>query len=127
MITALYAGLIALMLVALSLNVIRMRRRDHVSLGDGGNKVLQRRIRAQGNLAEYGPIGLIVLFLLEGGDASDWVVHALGATFVVARAMHAIALSSATPQPLFRTLGMVLTLNVLILGGIGVILVAAGI
>ena len=54
-ITSLYSGIIGLLLVILSARVILTRRRLRISLGSGGDAVLERRIRAQGNLAEYVP------------------------------------------------------------------------
>lgn len=127
MITALYAGLLALLLVFLSLNVIRIRRSDGISTGDGGNKLLARRVRAQGNLAEYAPVFLITLFLIEGGGTSGWAVHALGVLFLLGRVMHATAFSSLTLRPFCRVGGMVITLTALILGGLGAILAALGV
>jgi uncharacterized membrane protein YecN with MAPEG domain len=61
----LYAGLLALWLVVLSLRVIQARRAARVSLGDGGNRALQRAIRGQANFAEYVPIALLLLLILE--------------------------------------------------------------
>ena len=48
-ITALYAGLAALLLVFLSWRVVQARQRAGVPLGDGGDAVLTQRIRVQGN------------------------------------------------------------------------------
>lgn len=63
-ITSVYAAAIALLLLALSWRVIEARRAGRVSLGDGGDRALLRRIRAQGNCAEYAPMGLILLALV---------------------------------------------------------------
>ena len=60
-VTPLYAALLALWFVVLSLHVIRCRREARVSLGDGGNGRLQRAIRAQANFAEYVPLALVLL------------------------------------------------------------------
>lgn len=124
MIVTLYAGLLALLFVFLSLNVIRLRRGAHISLGDGGNDVLQRRIRAQGNLAEYGPLGLLLLFLMETGGAGGLMLHGLALVFVVARCMHAAALTSPTPRSFLRVGGMVATLSVIIVAAFGCILLS---
>ena len=64
-VTALYAGILGLWLVLLSTRVILARRSEKVSLGHGGNVSLERRMRAQGNLAEYAPMALILIGALE--------------------------------------------------------------
>ena len=77
-ITPLYGGLIGLLLVSLSVRVILRRRSAHVSLGDGEDKNLLKRMRVQANCAEYAPIGLILLAMAELQGAPGWVVHLLG-------------------------------------------------
>jgi uncharacterized membrane protein YecN with MAPEG domain len=62
-ITALYAALLTMLFVVLSVRVIAMRRGSGAALGDGGNPELLRRIRVQGNFAEYVPLGLVLLRL----------------------------------------------------------------
>ena len=68
-ITALYAGLLALLFLALSINVIRYRRGEQVSLGDGGKRKLARGIRAHGNFAEYVPLVLVLMSIAELSQA----------------------------------------------------------
>jgi len=46
-----YAGLVALLFLYLSSRVIRVRRGQRISLGDGGDEAMAQRIRAQGNCA----------------------------------------------------------------------------
>ncbi len=77
-ITPLYAGLIALLFVALSYRVITVRRGNKISLGDAGRSDMAYRIRAQANCAEYAPMGLILLAMAEMQGAPGWVVHILG-------------------------------------------------
>lgn len=112
-IVTLYAGLLGLLYLPLAANVIRIRRADRISLGDGGNTLLERRIRAHGNFAEYVPIALILIALAEAGGSPPWLIHGLGIALVIGRAMHAFALSSLTLRLRARVGGMVLTLNVI--------------
>jgi hypothetical protein len=77
-VTPLYAGLLGLLFVILSLRVITTRFTARVTLGDGGDKMLAKRIRVHGNFAEYAPMGLILLTLAELQGAPLWVVHLLG-------------------------------------------------
>lgn len=109
-ITPLYAGLIALLFIVLSIRVIKVRRGERISLGDGGDSNMTYRIRAQANLAEYAPLALILLAMSEMQGAPAWVVHILGLMLLIGRLMHGWAMSQ-TPQNLrFRVYGMLLTL-----------------
>ena len=91
-ITLLYAGLLSLWLLVLSVRVIAIRSQG-ISLGDGGNPVLLRRIRAHGNFAEYVPMILVMIGFLEISHFSALWIHLLGGTLVVSRLLHGYALS----------------------------------
>ncbi len=117
-ITALYAGLLALLLVALSVNVIRMRWQYRQGLGDGGHQTLARAVRVQGNFIEYAPLGLILVGLLELAGFYPWVVHVLGVSLVAGRIAHGWGLNHSDGPSIGRALGMFLTFSVLILGGV---------
>ena len=60
-----YVALSCLILSKLSMNVIKLRRQGKISFGDDGDRVLMRRIRAQGNFIEYTPIFLLSLIAIE--------------------------------------------------------------
>ena len=64
-ITGLYAAALALLFVVLSARVITVRRANKVSLGDGGDADLLARVRAQGNFAEYAPLGIVLILIAE--------------------------------------------------------------
>jgi len=114
MVTALYAGLIALLYLFLSYNVVLARRSQRVSVGDGGDKLVRKRMRTHANCAEYAPIGLILLMLVEMQGMPLWLVHVFGLILLAGRLSHAYGFGS-TPQivPL-RKLGMYLTLLMII-------------
>ena len=80
--TALYAGILALLLMYLSFGVIKLRKSQRVSIGDGGNEDLKRAMRVQANCAEYAPISLILIALVEATGWSLWFVHGLGIALV---------------------------------------------
>lgn len=107
MISALYAGILALLIVWLSFNVIKLRRANKVILGDGGVPQLQNAIRAQGNATEYIPITLILLILLELSGANVWFVHVGGIAIIMGRVIHAKGLLSESLR--YRVLGMQMT------------------
>jgi uncharacterized membrane protein YecN with MAPEG domain len=109
----LYAGLLALFFCALSVRVIGYRR-GGISLGDGGNPELNRAIRGHANFAEYAPLALLLLALLELSHISVYVLHALGLTLLAARLLHGYALSYTRKFAFGRVWGTGLTLLVLV-------------
>ena len=95
MVTPLYAGLLVLLFIGLSLRVIRSRRGREISLGDGGNPAMLRVIRGHANFVEYVPLALLLMLILEISRFSIYVLHALGILLVVGRLLHGYALSFA--------------------------------
>ena len=59
-IVPIYAAIFAVMLVVLSVRVARCAP-VRIAIGDGGNIILRRRIRVQGNFTEYVPLALLLL------------------------------------------------------------------
>lgn len=112
MISSLYAAMLALLIVWLSLRVIKLRREKKVRLGDGGEPELQAAIRAQGNATEYIPISLILLVLLELSGAHAALVHSGGIAVLVGRILHARGLLTESLR--YRILGMQVTIFTLI-------------
>lgn len=110
--TSIYAGFCGLMLCWLALQTIKLRRANKVKLGDGGVAELQAAIRAHGNFAEYMPIVLILLFLLEYNGAHPVIVHVIGIAFMVGRYTHAKGILNDNLRQ--RVAGMGFTLNILI-------------
>ena len=117
-ITPIYAGLIGLLFVYLSARVILRRRAAGISIGDGADKDLSKRIRVQANCAEYAPIALLLLALTELQGAPVWVVHLLGLALLGGRLAHAYGLGR-TPQVIaFRVSGMALTFLVILVAAV---------
>lgn len=96
----------------MALQAIKARLANRIKLGDGGNFVLQSAIRAHGNFAEYMPIVLILLFLLEYNGMYYLVIHAVGVAFLIERWIHAQGL--LTDNLRYRMHGMGFTLAILI-------------
>jgi uncharacterized membrane protein YecN with MAPEG domain len=124
-ITPLYAGLLTLLFVVLSIRVIGMRRAAGVGLGDGGNRVLLRRQRAHGNFAEYVPLALVLMALAELQHLPPWLLHAIGLLLLAGRAAHAYGLSQEPELTKGRVAGMALTFAALIAGALGNLAMAA--
>ncbi len=117
-VTALYAALLALLFLLLSRNVIVIRRRQRIAIGDEGDPGLLRRIRAQGNFAEYVPLALILMAFAEIQGLQPLVVHGLGLALLVGRALHALGLSRSPEDYRFRIAGMTLTFVVLVVSAL---------
>jgi uncharacterized protein len=117
-ITALWAGLLGLLMLALAINVVRARVTEKVGFGDGGNVVMLQRIRVHANFTEYVPMGLVLMLVLELNGASHGLLHTLGASLFAARLLHAFGLGSSTGTTPGRFGGTVLTwLTVLVASG----------
>jgi hypothetical protein len=111
-VTPFYAGLLALWFLVLSLRVIQ-RRQGGIPLGDGGDAGMLRVIRGHANFAEYVPLILLLMALLELGHTSVYLLHALGFALLVARLLHGYALSFTQFFRFGRFVGAGLTLFVL--------------
>lgn len=117
----LYASLLALLLVALSYNVVRLRQQHQIGIGSGSVQSLERAIRAHANFCEYVPMALVLLVLIEiGGNVPAWALHVLGLLLLVGRIAHAIGLSRTAGASRARVVGTVLTWTVLLISsGVG--------
>jgi len=115
------AGLLGLLAVALALNVGLMRGRKRINLGDGGDAEMQAAVRAHGNLVEFAPLTLLMIYM-----ASDFygfrMVAALSVVLLVARVLHAGGMLGLIPKGrLLGTLG-----STAILGITSILLAIAG-
>ena len=117
-ITPIYAGLLAPLMIGLTARVIMRRREAKVSVGDGGDKDLIKRMRVQANCAENVPLGLVLLLVVELAGAAPVMVHALGLMLVAGRIMHAVGMGSTPQIVILRIIGMFLTLTMLGLSAI---------
>lgn len=125
-VTALYAGLLALLYVILSARVILVRRGERISVGDGGNSELLRRVRVHANFAEYAPMAIVLMGLAESSKADPRLLHGLGMALVIGRVVHAVGLSPAASIMPLRVGGMVLTFAVIIVAAVQCLLRSAG-
>ncbi len=116
--SSIYFGLLALLLVVLSVRVIQLRYRYKVEIGDGGVPELQRAIRAHANFIEYVPIALLLILMADLVGHQKWVVHVLGIALLVGRLAHAFGFTTGQGPNLGRGLGVGLTMLVLIAGAV---------
>ena len=113
--TSFYAGLLAVFYVLLSFRIILMRKEFKVGIGHGDKKELHRAIRVHGNFAEYVPLALFLILLLELNKADDWVLHSLGTMLLFGRLLHAMGLSKSAGTSMPRFLGGVLTYSMMLI------------
>lgn len=107
-ITLTIAAAAALLHIWLSFRVGQLRRRFSISVGDGGNEPLSRRMRAHANFGENTPIFLVLLALLEIGGANEIFLWVAGILFVLSRILHAFGMDKEGANPL-RAIGIVLS------------------
>jgi uncharacterized membrane protein YecN with MAPEG domain len=117
LITATYVAILALFYAVLSLQVVRLRRRNRVGFGDGGNTALRCAIRAHAHFAEYVPIIALMAAMLEMPSLTASQMHALMGSLLVARFLHPLGIYAKPGTLQFsigRVGGMVVTIFVMI-------------
>lgn len=117
-VTAIYAGLLALMMVFLAALVVRLRGKHRVTLQDGGNPDMMRGIRVFGNFAEYVPMALVLMMLAESAGTPSWALHGLGVALITGRVAHALGLRHDRGTTPGRFVGMNLTWGVIVSAGL---------
>lgn len=118
---SLYAGLLTLIGVWLTLHVGRKRGQLGISIGDGGNPKMVRAMRGQANFVESVPLALVLILATALLGAPSWVVHLLGIPLVIGRVLHALHFTADDAPGWQRGAGAGLTLLVLVLGALGVV------
>jgi uncharacterized membrane protein YecN with MAPEG domain len=116
--TALYAGMLGLLLVVLSMMVIRQPVKAKVDLFDGGDPQLGQAIRVQGNLTEYLPLALILMAVIEINGTPDLYLHIGGSAMLIARLLHAYGLSKTSGVSVGRFIGTIGTFIVIAVAAI---------
>ncbi|MEQ9333949.1 MAPEG family protein [Thalassobaculum sp.] len=124
-VTPIYAGILGILFLALSLRVIGRRRTARVGLGDGGDRVLFRVQRAQANFAEYVPLILLLMTVAELQGTGNWALHAIGILLLVGRAVHAVGFGREPEIPGARVAGMAMTFTALGFAALASLLPAA--
>lgn len=113
MVTLVTAGCCGLLYFVLSLRVVLGRQAHKVMLGDGGHDALLARIRAHANFAEYVPIILILMGLIEMRTGVTEMLTSTGVLLFLIRIAHALGMARPAPNP-FRIAGAAGTWIILI-------------
>jgi uncharacterized protein len=116
------AGAAAILHIWLSSRVVRARAPLKISVGDGGNETVMRRMRAHANFAENMPVFMILLALTELAGGNKWVLWAAGIAFILARIAHGFGMDRASLRR-WRMVGMMLsTVLILVLAGYAILI-----
>jgi uncharacterized membrane protein YecN with MAPEG domain len=93
-VTAFAAGVLGLLFLILSYRVVQVRQSAKVELGDGGDTLLLARIRAHANFAEYVPICLILIGVVEiSYDEAPVALWGIALALIVVRIAHALGMA----------------------------------
>jgi uncharacterized protein len=109
MITLLYAGFCALLVVFLAVRVAQWRFRHKIGLGDGGDRELLKRVRAHANAIENVPLALILLGGMELNGFPEPMIHGFGSVLLFSRMAHAWGLSHSSGTSRGRLFGSAFT------------------
>lgn len=118
MITGIYAAILGLIFVFLSIRVVKTRRRHRIALGYGEATELVRNARVHGNFAEYVPLSLLLIYFLEISLAPSGLVHGLGIVLIISRCVHAYGVSQVDEDHRFRVTGMSGTFAVIVIASL---------
>ena len=96
-ITALYAGILALIVIALAINVTAHRVKLRVPLGDGGNA------------AEYIPLAIALMLIYELNSGSHLGLHVIGIALIAGRVIQTWGMWATDMTNIGRQIGQSLT------------------
>ena len=111
----------ALLNLWLSVRVGRVRTKEKVFVGDGGNELVMRRMRAHSNYVENTAFVLILLALVELGLGSSMWLWGVGALYLVGRILHAIGMDGMMWGRMVGTIITMLTQLGLALGALAIV------
>jgi len=115
-ITLFFAAAAALVNFWLGMRCGQVRMAEKINHGDGGNALLQRRMRAQLNFAENTPIILILFAALELAGANDMFLAIVAPLYIIARICHGLGMDADSSK--LRGIGVMVTmLTAVVLSG----------
>ena len=115
MITLFYASLLTLLALTLAFLTGRQRFKTGTNLGLGEDFGMLQITRAHGNLIENALFFLVLLFLLETvAQIPNIYLLIMGDVFLLARIAHAYGITRADGKSIFRAIGALATILVLL-------------
>jgi uncharacterized protein len=112
-VTPLYAALLGLMYIMLSVRTVHLRRTLKIAIGDRGSPEMLRAMRVHANFAEYVPLTLLLIMMLEMRGGSFYMIHLLCLVLIAGRVIHAIGVSRVDEDYRLRVFGMAMTFSAL--------------
>lgn len=120
------AAAAALINMWLGMRIGRLRHQTHISVGDGGNELMIRRMRAQANFHENTPIALILIGLIEAaGKGGVWLAP-VAALFMLGRVMHGVGMDGGKFEQAGRGLGILSSMLVILGLAVVAVLISLG-
>ena len=113
-VTLIFAAIFGFMHVVFTLRVGNYRFKSKISLGDGGDRELLKRVRAQGNFIENVPIALLLILLNDLDGAEDNTLMLMGSILLVSRLTHYLTIVTVKLPWILRPLSMLGTLGTII-------------
>lgn len=110
--TLIYAGVLGLLLVILSFNVMQNWVRV-TGEGQQTDRDMRRAERVLSSFVEYVPMTLILLAMIELKGTPPLILHVLGGSLVLARVLHAYGSNDVAGSGALRFLGSQLTFLIL--------------
>ena len=117
-ITSFYAGVLGVLAVILTIQVIVQRVQLGIEFGDGGKITMAQSIRAHANFIEHVPLSLLILAFAEVMGGNVLIIHGLGIILLLARLLSAIGLSRSLGPSFARQSGASATLLVIALASL---------
>ena len=112
MITGIYAGILGIIFIILSMRVSGERMKVKSSIGSDHPSLLEK-IRGHGNFTEWVPITLILMVIFEINSGKAIYLHMAGVILILSRVLHVFGVKhNVMPHPL-RAAGA--TLNLLLI------------
>lgn len=119
------AAAAAILNIWLMMRVGQVRVGEKVSIGDGGNDRLIRRMRAHANFTESAPFVILLTAGIELADKGSWWLAYVAGIYIIGRIAHAFGMEKGDGPPA-RFIGTVITMLTLLGLAIVAALVAAG-
>ena len=118
-ITLLFGAAAVIVNLWLGIRCGQVRISAKVNHGDGGNTLLQRRMRAHLNFAEYTPTIMILFLALELAGTGPMVLAIIATAYIIARICHALGMDPDTSK--LREFGIAVTMLVgIVLAGLAI-------
>jgi len=119
------AAAAAILNLWISIRVGQMRHAIKVSVGDGGDERLLRRMRAHANFIENTPLVLILIAAVElSGKGGAWLA-VVGGLYILGRVCHALGMDGGAIEKL-RGVGTLVTMLTQLGLAIAAVLIAIG-